>query len=151
MNAIKVIAENKKAFFEYEITEKFEAGIELTGPEVKSVRAGHLSIKEAFATVKDNQIWITNMNISPYQPAAQMNVEQKRPRKLLLKRGEIDHLISKAQTSGFTLVPTKIYLSHGLIKIEIAVGKGKKLRDKRNIIRQRELDIETQRELKDRK
>lgn len=148
MNAIKVIAENKKAFFEYEITEKFEAGIELTGPEVKSVRAGHLSIKEAFATVKDNQIWITNMNISPYQPAALMNVEQKRPRKLLLKRDEIAFLISKALTSGLTLIPTKVYLSHGLVKIEIAVGKGKKLRDKRNIIRQRELDIETRRELK---
>jgi SsrA-binding protein len=150
MSAIKIIAENKKAFFDYELLEKFEAGIELTGPEVKSIRAGHLSIKEAFATVKDNQIWITNMNVSPYLPAGQTNVEQKRPRKLLLKRTEIDFLIGKALASGLTLVPTKIYFSHGLVKIEIAVGKGKKLHDKRETIRRRELDIETQRELKDR-
>ncbi len=149
MQNIKVIATNKKAHFDYEILEVFEAGIELIGPEVKSIRDGHISLKESFASVKDNQIWLNNAHVSPYKPAAANNAEPTRARRLLLKKGEITELISKVQTAGYTIVPVKIYFSHGLIKVEVALARGKKQHDKRNVIKNRELDIETRRELKD--
>ncbi len=149
MTNIKIIATNKKAHFDYEILENFEAGIELTGPEVKSIRDGHISLKESFATVKDNQIWLNGAHVTPYKPAAGNNAEPTRARRLLLKRAQIDQLISKVQTSGNTIVPIKIYFTHGIIKVEIGLARGKKLHDKRNVIKNRELDIETRREIKD--
>ncbi len=149
MQNIKVIATNKKAHFDYEILEVFEAGIELIGPEVKSIRDGHISLKESFASVKDSQIWLNNAHVSPYKPAAGNNAEPTRARRLLLKKSEISELIGKVQTAGYTIVPVKIYFSHGLIKVEIALARGKKQHDKRNVIKNRELDIETRRELKD--
>jgi SsrA-binding protein len=149
MAAIKIIATNKKAHFDYEIIESFEAGIELTGPEVKSIRDGHISLKESFATIKDNQLWLNGAHVSPYKPAAGNNEEPTRPRRLLLKRSQINELIGKIQISGHTVVPVKVYFSHGLIKVEVALAKGKKLHDKRSVIKNREIDIEVRRELKD--
>lgn len=148
MTAIKIIAENKKARFDYELLEVFEAGIELTGPEVKSIRAGHISLKESFATVKDSQIWLNNAHVSPYKPAAQNNAEPTRARRLLLKKSEITGLIGKVETSGYTIVPVKIYFSHGLIKLEIALAKGKKLHNKKSVIKNRDIDRDTEREIK---
>lgn len=147
---VKVIADNKKARFDYEILETFEAGIELNGPEVKSVKAGHISIKEAFVHTKDNEVWLVNAHVSPYNPAARENTDPKRTRKLLLKRSEIDFLTGKVQASGLTVVPVKMYLSHGLVKLEIALAKGKKLYQKKELMKQRDIERDTQRELKER-
>ena len=148
MTNIKVIATNKKAHFDYESIESFEAGIELTGPEVKSIRNGHISLKESFATIKDNQVWLNNAHVSPYKPAASNNSEPTRPRRLLLKRSQINELIGKVQASGNTIVPVKIYFSHGIIKLEIALAKGKKLHNKREVIRNRDIEIDAKREVK---
>jgi SsrA-binding protein len=148
MAQIKIIANNRKARFNYDFLETYEAGIELVGPEVKSIKSGHISIKESFATVRNGEIWLTNAHVSPYKPASLNNPEPTRPRKLILKKNEIDHLIGKVQTEGNTLVPTKIYLSHGLIKVEIVLARGKKSRDKREIIKSRDLNREILRELK---
>jgi SsrA-binding protein len=148
MSNIKVIAENKKARFDYEILESYEAGIELTGPEVKSIRDGHISLKESFASVKENQVWLNNAHVSPYKPAASNNAEPTRARRLLLKRGQIDKLIGAVQTSGHTLVPVKIYFSHGIIKLEIALARGRKLHDKREVLKKRQQDRDVAVELK---
>ena len=150
MANIKIIADNKKAHFDYELIETYEAGVELKGPEVKSIKSGHISIKEAFATVKGHEIWLTNAHISPYKPASLNNPEPTRPRKLFLSRNEIDHLIGAVQTQGLTLVPTKVYLSHGLIKAEIALAKGRKKHDKRELLKNRAIDRDLAREIKDR-
>jgi len=150
MNAIKVIAENKKARFDYELLETLEAGIELTGPEVKSIRDGHISLKESFASVKDNQVWLNNAHVSPYKPAADMNSEPTRTRRLLLKREEIDKLIGSVQANGFTIVPVKIYFSHGIIKLEIAIARGRKLHDKREVMKNRQMDKDMAQAIKER-
>lgn len=148
--AIKQVAENKKARFDYELLETYEAGIELAGPEVKSVKLGHVSIKEAFVVGKDKELWFINGHISPYNPATSNNVDPKRSRKLLLKRSEIDHLISKVQTAGLTIVPVKMYLKNGLIKLEIALAKGKKTYNKKEVMKQRDIDLDAKREIKER-
>ncbi|MEI7690522.1 MAG: SsrA-binding protein SmpB [bacterium] len=150
MANIKVIADNKKAHFDYDLIEKYEAGIELTGPEVKSIKSGHISIKEAFATVKNNEIWLTNAHVSPYKPASLNNSEPTRPRKLFLNKAEINHLIGAVQTQGLTLVPVKVYLTHGLVKTEIALARGLKKYDKRKLIKNRDINRDLARELKDR-
>ncbi|MDD5692862.1 MAG: SsrA-binding protein SmpB [Patescibacteria group bacterium] len=148
MANIKVVTDNRKARYNYEFLETYEAGIQLTGPEVKSIKSGHISINEAFATVKDEGIWLLNAHVSPYKPASKNNDEPTRSRKLLLNQKEVDHLLGKVQTEGLTLVPTKVYLSHGLVKIEIALARGKKVHDKREIIKKRDIDREMSRELK---
>lgn len=144
----KVVADNKKARFDYELLENFEAGLELTGPEVKSIKAGHMSIKEAFVTFKDNEAWLLNAHVSPYGPASRENSDPKRTRRLLLKRTEIDYLKQKAETAGLTVVPVKVYLSKGFIKAEIALARGKKLHDKRETLKRRDIERDVQRELK---
>jgi SsrA-binding protein len=149
MQNIKVIAENKKARFDYDILETYEAGVELFGPEVKSIRDGHISLKESFASVKDNQVWLNNAHVSPYKPAADMNSEPTRARRLLLKRDEINKLIGAAQTNGLTIVPVKIYLSHGIIKLEIALARGRKLHEKKEKLKQKDIERDAQKELKD--
>jgi SsrA-binding protein len=148
MSSIKVIAENKKARFDYELMETYEAGIELTGPEVKSIREGHISLKESFASVKDNQVWLNNAHVSPYKPAADNNSEPTRARRLLLKRTEIDELIGASQAAGQTIVPVKIYFSHGIIKLEIALARGRKLHDKRQVLKERQQNRDVAVELK---
>ena len=145
---IKVIATNKKARFDYEILETYEAGIVLTGPEVKSVKAGQISIKEAFATVKGEEVFLTNAHISPYKQAAGIEHEPTRSRKLLLKKSEISSLIGKSKTQGLTLIPTKIYLKRGFVKVEIGLGKGKKTKDKRESIKRKDVERDIEREMR---
>lgn len=139
---------NKKARFNYEILEEFEAGIVLTGAEVKSIRSGHISLKEAFATVRSGEIYLTNAHISAYKPAAGKDYEPTRSRKLLLKSDEITKLIGKSQEQGLTLVPLKVYDKHGNIKVEIGLAKGKKKYDKRETLKQREQERDIKRSLK---
>lgn len=145
---MKIFAENKKARFNYEILEKYEAGIILTGPEVKSVRAGQISIKESYATARQDELFLTNAHISPYKPALNIDYNPTKSRKLLLKKSEIIKLIGKAQSGGNTLIPLKVYLKNNLIKVEIGLGKGKKKYDKREVIKKREQERDIRRALK---
>jgi len=146
----KVVARNKKATHEYHIADSWEAGIVLVGPEVKSVRAGKVSLAEAFARVDGEEVWLHGMHISPYEPASRENVDPIRPRKLLLHRREIRRLIGAVQQKGFTLVPLDLYLSKGRVKVTLALGRGKKLHDKRETERRREAERETERAMKTR-
>lgn len=146
---IKVITDNKKARFDYELIENFEAGIQLTGPEVKSIKEGHISIKEAYVVPNGNELSLINAHISPYNPASRENSDPKRSRKLLLKRKEIDNLLSKVQAGGLTIVPVKVYLSRGLVKLDIALAKGKKSYDKREAIKRKDIERDIQKELKE--
>lgn len=148
MEKVKVIATNKKARFDYEILETFEAGIVLTGPEVKSVKLGHISIKESYATVRSEEVFLTNAHISPYKQAASIEQEPTRSRKLLLKKSEIKSLIGKAQTQGLTLIPIQVYLKRGFVKVEIGLGRGKKKHDKRESIKKKDVKREVEREMR---
>jgi SsrA-binding protein len=130
--------------------ETYEAGIALTGPEVKSVKEGHISIKEAYVVGKDRELWLINAHISPYNPATVYNQDPKRSRRLLLNREEIDGLANRSQAGGLTIVPVKVYLKRGLVKLEIALARGKKLHDKRETLKRRVIEREVQRELKGR-
>jgi SsrA-binding protein len=141
----KVIARNKKALHDYAILDTWEAGIALTGPEVKSIRAGKLSLSEAFARVDRNEVWIHGMHVTPYDPAAGQNVPPDRSRKLLLNRREIRKMIGATQQEGFTLVPLDLYLRQGLVKLTLALGRGKKNFDKRETIKTRDAEREMQR------
>jgi len=142
----KLIAQNKKAWHEYFIEETFEAGIALTGTEVKSLRLGKGSINEAYAEVKDAEVWIVQMHISPYEMGSFSNQDPIRRRKLLLHKREISKLIGYTTQKGYTLIPLKVYLNpRGLMKVEVAVAKGKKLHDKRDSIAKRDNDRELQR------
>lgn len=145
---MKIYAENKKGYFNYEILEEFEAGIVLSGGEVKSIRDKKISLREAFATIRKNEIWLTNAHINPYKPAQRENYEPTQPRKLLLSRKEINRIIGKLSTSGYTLIPLKIYDKSGKIKILIGLGRGKKKHDKREIIKKRDSDREARQDLK---
>ncbi len=136
--AIKVVADNRKARFNYEIGEVFEAGLALTGSEVKSLRGGKATIAESYADTRGDEIWLINSNIPEYLQAARFNHAPKRPRKLLLHRGQINKLLGAVEREGMTLVPLKLYFNEkGRAKIEIALGRGKKLHDKRETERKR--------------
>ena len=136
--AIKVVADNRKARFNYEIGEVFEAGLALTGSEVKSLRSGKATIAESYADARDEEIWLINSNIPEYLQAARFNHAPKRPRKLLLHRTQINKLMGAVEREGMTLVPLKLYFNEkGRAKIEIALGRGKKLHDKRETERKR--------------
>lgn len=146
---MKVIANNKKARHEYFIDEVYEAGIVLTGTEIKSIRNGKVSIKEAYAKIIDGEVLILGMNISPYEQGNRFNVDPLRPRKLLLHRHEINKLIGKIKIGGVTLIPLRIYLNdRGRAKMEIAVARGKKLYDKRDSIAKRDTERKMQRAMK---
>lgn len=135
----KVDIKNKKALFEYEILEKFTAGLQLMGSEVKSIRAGKASIGEAYCFLQRGEIWIKNMNVSPYKQAAAYGHDAVRVRKLLLNKREIDKIEKKLKVKGNALIPLKMFNSErGMLKLEIAIGRGKKLHDKRNSIKDRE-------------
>lgn len=142
------IARNKKARFDYEIIETFEAGIVLKGSEVKSLRQKKASIQEAYARVKNGEIFITGMNIAVYEMANRFNHEPVHDRKLLLHRHEIKRLIGKVQEKGLTLVPLRLYFKNGKVKIELGLARGKARHDKRDSIKKREVDRELQREWK---
>jgi SsrA-binding protein len=146
---IKIIASNKKAFHDYFIDDVFEAGLVLTGTEVKSLRLGKVNLKESFCRIKGNEVFINNMNISPYEQGNRENQDPTRVRKLLLHRSEIDKLIRKVDEKGLTIVPTKIYFKDSRVKLEIGVGKGKKLHDKRETLKGKQADREMARAVRD--
>ena len=144
----KLIANNKKAYFDYFIEEKYEAGIALAGTEVKSVRQGHCSIKESFISIDKGEIYIYRMNISPYEKGNIFNKDPLRTRKLLLHQYEIRKIAAKIAEKGFTLVPLKVYFKGSLVKVEIGIAKGKKLYDKRQTIAKNDQRREAEREFK---
>jgi len=146
---MRIIAKNKKAFFNYEILEKHETGISLLGSEVKSIREGRISLKESYAEIKRGEIFLINCHINPYEAANRFNHDPLRERKLLLHRREIKRLTGKVKEKGLTLIPTKVFISNqGKVKVEISLGKGKKAYQKREIIRERDRDREMRAELK---
>jgi SsrA-binding protein len=144
------VATNRKASHKYEFIEKFEAGIELVGSEVKSLRDGQVQIADAYATLEDGEVWLRGVHIPPYAPASVNNHEPDRSRKLLLHRYEIERLIGRLQRKGFTLVPTRIYFKGPRAKVELAVARGKEQRDRRREIRDRDVQREIDRELSQR-
>jgi SsrA-binding protein len=144
----KLIVTNRKAFRDYEIIEKLEAGIVLVGTEVKSLRAGRASFKDSYARIIDGELWLLNMHISPYDHGNIHNHDPMRPRKMLLHRREIRKLIGKIEERGLTLVPLQLYFKNGYVKIELAVARGKKMHDKRQDIEKRDTNRDAQRELK---
>jgi SsrA-binding protein len=144
------IAVNRQARFRYHLLETFEAGIALMGSEVKSAREGKVNLKDSYALVRDQEVWLHNCHIAPYGPAARENHEPERPRKLLLHRKEILRLIGKTAERGLTLVPVRMYFSGPRAKVELALARGKEHSDKRETIRKREQEREMQRELRHR-
>ncbi len=148
--AIKVIAENRKARHDYHIEETFEAGLVLTGTEVKSLRLGRANLRDSYATVENGELFLYNMHISPYTHGNMFNHDPKRTRKLLMHKREITRLLGQTQEKGYTLVPLKIYFRRGRAKLELALGKGKKLYDKRESIARRDEKRRIERVLKER-
>ena len=134
----KIVATNRKAHFEYFLTEHFEAGISLQGSEIKSIRAGQVSIAEAFVQITNNEAWLMDAHVAPYEFAGRFNHEPKRPRRLLLQKREIRELSEAVQQKGMTIIPVQLYLKDGRAKLDIAVAKGKKLFDKREAIAKRD-------------
>ena len=137
---VKLLSDNRHAAHNYHLLERFEAGLALTGTEVKSAKDGRVQLKDAFAEVAGNEAWLLNAHIGQYSHGNRENHEPMRRRKLLLHRAEIDKLLGKTREKGLTLVPTKMYLKNGRIKLELAVAKGKKLHDKRESEREREME-----------
>lgn len=148
--SIKLIANNKKAYHEYFIEDKYEAGIELFGTEVKSMRLGQCSIKESFLRIEKGEMWIYGMHINPYEKGNIFNKDPLRPRRLLLHKLEIRKLLSKSTEDGYTLVPLQVYLKGGRVKVEIALAKGKKLYDKRADLQKKDSKREIERSMKER-
>lgn len=128
---VKILCKNSKAFHEYFVEERFEAGIELFGTEVKSLRQGTLNLKDAWCAVKDGEVWVRQMHISPYEKGNIYNKDPMRPRRLLLHKREIAHLFAKVKMEGYSIIPLSVYLKNSRVKLEIALCKGKKLYDKR--------------------
>jgi len=143
---IKIIATNRKARHNYFILDRFEAGIALLGTEIKSVRARQVSIAEAYVRIENNEAWLMDAHIAPYQQAGFFNHEPARPRKLLLHKKEISRLSENVSKKGVTIIPLQLYLKNGMAKVEIAVARGKKLYDKRQSIKKRDIQREIDRE-----
>jgi SsrA-binding protein len=146
----KLIAENRRARHDYHLTDRVEAGLVLTGSEVKSLRAGGGQLRRSFADIRDGELWLVGSHIATYDQAGIQNHEPDRDRKLLLHRKEIDSLLGKVQERGFTLVPTKLYFKEGRAKVEIALAKGKDTRDRRREIAKRDADRQIDRALRQR-
>ena len=149
--AIKVIATNRKAYHNYHIGESVEAGIALTGTEIKSVREGRVVLGDSYVRPQNGELWLVNAHIARYDAGSYMSHEPTRSRKLLLHKKQIAELASQVAEKGFTLVPTKLYIKGSLAKVEVALAKGKKLYDKREAIARREVDREIERATKTRK
>ena len=147
-NNFKLVANNKKAYHDYFIDDKYETGIELYGTEVKSIRMGKCSIKEAFVRIENGKVYIYGMHISPYEKGNIFNKDPLRQRKLLMHRREIDKLLSKIKEKGFTLVPLQVYFKGSLVKVEIGLARGKKLYDKRDDIAKKDAKREMERSFK---
>lgn len=141
----KVVASNRKARYNYEIVERFDAGIVLRGSEVKSLRAGQVQLKDSYAAIRGGELWLESAHIAPYGFARDGGHDPERPRKLLLRRREIDRLIGRVNEQGLTLVPLSVYFTHGLAKVEIALAKGRRSYDKRRKIVDRQQEREMQR------
>ncbi|MGQ0560651.1 MAG: SsrA-binding protein SmpB [Gemmatimonadota bacterium] len=146
----QVVARNKKARHDYHIVETLEAGIVLSGPEVKSIRAGKASLAESFARVEGGEVWLHDMHVSPYDPASRWNPDPVRPRKLLLRAREIRRLIGASREKGLTLVPLDLYLSRGYVKVTLALARGKKLFDKRATLKRKVAEREIEKAVKNR-
>ena len=146
--AIKLVANNKKAYHDYFIEEKYEAGIELFGTEVKSIRQGKCSIKEAYVNIDNGEAFVEGMNISPYEKGNIFNREPLRKRRLLLHKREIMKLAGQVQAKGYTLMPLQVYFKNGRVKIEIGLARGKKLYDKRDDLKKKALKRETERDFR---
>lgn len=144
----KLVANNKKAYHDYFIEEKYEAGIALAGTEVKSLRMGKCSIKEAFIRIENGEVWVYGMHVSPYEKGNIFNKDPLRPRKLLLHKKEIWKLLGKMKEKGYTLVPLQVYFKEGKAKVEIGLAKGKKLYDKRDDIAKKDQRREAEKEFK---
>ncbi len=148
---MKIVASNKKAYFNYEIIESLEAGIALLGSEVKSIRDGRVSLKDSFAEIKNGEVFLLHMNISPYEQANIFNHDPLREKKLLLHRQQIKRLIGKIREKGYTLIPTKVFLNEkGKVKVEISLAKGKRTYEKKRAIKERDIEREIRSELKKR-
>lgn len=146
---VKIISDNRQARFLYEIIDTYEAGIQLVGTEVKSIRAGKVNLRDGYALIRNGEAWLTNVHISPYDTTGKyFNHEPKRDRKLLLHKKEINKLIGALQEKGLTLVPLKMYLKGEWVKVSLGLGRGKKLHDKRETVKRREDQREMQRALK---
>lgn len=148
--AIKIICNNKKAYHNYFISDNLEAGLELVGSEVKSVKAGGVSLGDSFVVIKNDEIFVKNMYIKPYEKTTSYAPNTTRDRKLLLHREEIDKLSRKVKVKGFSIMPLKVYVKDGRVKIEIGLAKGKKLYDKREVLAEKSQLRDMQRELKNR-
>ena len=147
-DSIKLIAQNKKAFHDFFIEETFECGIELVGTEVKSLREGRVNLKDSYASVSNGEVYIKNMHISPYEKGNIFNKDPLRERKLLLHKYEILKLVGKIKEKGYSLIPTKVYLKNSLVKVELALAKGKKLYDKREDIAKKDAKRDMDRRIK---
>ena len=147
--AIKIVSDNRKARFLYEILETYEAGIELVGSEVKSIRAGKVNLADGYAFIKNGEAWLTNVHISPYQASGQyFNHDPRRSRKLLLHRKQINQLIGQIEQKGLTLVPLKMYFKGSWVKVSIGLARGKKIHDKRETVKRRQDEREMSRAMK---
>lgn len=146
--AMKLVANNKKAYHDYFVDEKYETGLVLHGTEVKSLRMGQCSIKEAFVRIENGEVWIYGMHISPYEKGNIFNKDPMRPKKLLMHKSEINRLLGKIKEKGFTLVPLQVYFKDGRAKLEIGLCRGKKMYDKRADIAKRDIQREAEREFK---
>lgn len=146
---MKILAQNKKVLFNYQILEKFEAGISLIGQEVKSIKSGRINLAGSYVVIKNNEVFLIGANVPPYQPKnAPQDYDPERSRKLLLKKSEIKHLIGKSREKGLTLIPLKIYTKQRKIKLEFGIGKGRKKTDKRELIKKRETEREIRKTMK---
>ncbi len=147
---VKVLAKNRKARFNYTIEDSVECGIVLEGTEVKSFRGGNISFPDAFAEIRDGEVWLMGLHVTPYVYSSIFNHDPDRPKKLLLHREEIKRLARKVDEKGFTLIPLEFYLKNGIIKVEIGICRGKKVFDKRADIRERDVKRDLQREVRSR-
>ncbi|MEO8680331.1 MAG: SsrA-binding protein SmpB [Vicinamibacterales bacterium] len=145
-----LIADNRKAFYDYHILETFEAGIALLGTEVKGIREGRANLRDAYARLERGEVWLYNVHINPYSHRGYVDHDPKRKRRLLLHKHEIRKLIGKTVEKGLTLVPTRLYFKHGKVKVAIALAKGKQAHDKRETLKKREADRETRAAVKER-
>ncbi len=146
----QLISRNRKAYHDYHIVETYEAGIVLTGTEVKSVRGARVNLRDSYARVEGGELYLFNMHISPYDPGNRFNHEPRRTRKLLMHKAEIGRLAGTVQQKGYTLVPLKVYLRRGLVKVELGLAQGKRLYDKRRSIAERDQQREMGRAVKER-
>ena len=146
---VKIVATNPKAYHDYHIEDKYEAGIVLTGSEIKSVRAGRVNLRDSFVLIRDGEAWLMNAHIAPYKQAGRQNHDPRRPRKLLLHRHQLNRLMGRVQEKGYTIVPLRMYIKGRWAKVEIALAKGKKLYDKRRAIAEREAERRIRRALRE--